>query len=124
MPLILVVDNDANVRHFLKLVLERAGHKVFEASTGKEAIVMCRKGVDLVITTLFMPLQDGYETTEELKKEYSGLRLIAMSEGSRDFHNGALLGMAIALDANASIQKPLSADIVLGAVQMVLAEQT
>jgi CheY-like chemotaxis protein len=124
MPLILVVDNDAEVRQFLKFVLERAGHKVLEARNGKEAIPICRIGVDLVITALFMPLQDGYETIEELKKEYTALRIVAMSEGFRDFHKGALLGMAIALDAKASMQKPLSAHVVLETVQKVLAAQT
>jgi hypothetical protein len=61
--------------------------------------------------------------TEEWKKEYSSLRIIAMSDGLRDLHQGALLGMAIALDAKAGMQKPLSADMVLETVQKVLASQ-
>ena len=63
MPSILVVDDEADVRHFLRLVLERAGYEVLEASNGKEAIEeIRRKTLNLVITALFMPVQEGFET--------------------------------------------------------------
>jgi CheY-like chemotaxis protein len=121
---ILVVDDDTAVRHFLRLVLEGAGHKVLEASNGKEAMEeIRRKTFDLVITAPYMPVQDGSETTCALKKEYAALRIIVMVDRFRDFHQGALLGMAVAPDARASMQKPLSADLVLETVQRVLASQ-
>ena len=121
MPSILVVDDEADVRHFLRLVLEPAGHEVLEASNGKEAMEeIRRKTFDLVITALFMPVQEGFETIRALKKEYAGLRVIAMSDRFRDFHQGSLLGMAVALGAKAGMPKPLSADLVLETVQMCL----
>jgi CheY-like chemotaxis protein len=121
MPSILVVDDDATVRQFLRSVLERAGHEVLEAGNGKEAMEeIRRKAFDLVITALFMPVQDGFETIRALKKEYAGLRIIAISDQFRDFPQGALLGMAVALGAEASMRKPLSADLVLQTVQDVL----
>ena len=124
MPSILVVDDEANVRHFLRLVLERAGHEVLEASNGKEAMEeIHRKTFDLVITALFMPVQDGFETIRELKKEYTGLRIIAMTDRFCDFSQGDLLLMAVALGAKAGMQKPLLADVVLETVQRVLASQ-
>jgi hypothetical protein len=46
-----------------------------------------------------------------------------MSIRFRDFHQGDLLLMAVALGAKASMQKPLSADVVLETVQKVLAPQ-
>ena len=123
MALILVVDNDAAVRHFLQFVLERAGHEVLEATNGKDAVEMCRKQVDLIITSLFMPVQDGYETIEKLKKEYPGLRIIAMSDGFRDFQQTVLIGMAIKLGAKAGMQKPLTVEVVLATVEKVLASK-
>jgi CheY-like chemotaxis protein len=121
---ILVVDDDPAVRHFLRPLLERAGHKVSEASSGKEALEeIRRKAFDLVITALYMPVQDGFETISALKKEYAGLRIIAMVDRFRDFHQGALLGMPVALNARASMQKPLSADLVLETVRRVFASQ-
>ena len=122
MPSILVVDDEADVRHLLRLVLERAGHEVLEASNGKEAMKEIRRRTfNLVITALFMPEQEGLETIRALKKEYSGLPIIAMSDRFRNFSQGDLLNMAVALGANASMQKPLSAGVVLETVQAVLA---
>jgi CheY-like chemotaxis protein len=123
MALILVVDHDTAVRHFLQFVLERAGHQVLEASNGRDAMEICRKPLDLVITALFMPVQDGYETIEKLRKEYPGLRIIAMSDGFRDFQQAVLIGMAIKLGAKTGMQKPLSADMVLETVEKVLASK-
>jgi CheY-like chemotaxis protein len=134
MPSILIVDDDAAIRHFLRSVLERAGHEVWEAANGKEAMEEIRRKIsnavpdrpttfDLVIIALFMPVQDGFETIRALKKEYTSLRIIAMSDRFRDFPQGALLGMAVALGANGSMQKPLSTDLVLETVQEVLASQ-
>jgi CheY-like chemotaxis protein len=119
---ILVVDGDTSVRHFLRSVLEGAGHKVLEASNGKEAMEKVHRNTfDLVITALYMPVQDGSETISALKKEYAGLRIIAMVDRFRDFHQGALLGTPVALNARASMQKPPSADLVLETVRRVLA---
>jgi CheY-like chemotaxis protein len=124
MPSILVVDDEADVRHFLRLVLERAGHEVVEASNGKEAMEeIRRKTFDLVITALFMPVQEGFETIRALRNEYAGLRIIATSDRFRDFNQGELLLMAVALGAKAGMQKPLSADVVLETVQKVLSSQ-
>jgi CheY-like chemotaxis protein len=124
MPSILVVDDEAAVRHFLRLVLERAGHEVLEAGNGKEAMEeIRRKTFNLVITALFMPVQEGFETIRALKGEYAGLRIIAMSDRFRDFNQGELLLMAVALGAKAGMQKPLSADVVLETVQRVLSSQ-
>jgi CheY-like chemotaxis protein len=124
MPSILVVDDEADVRHFLRLVLERAGHEVLEASNGKEAMEeIRRKTFDLVIIALFMPVQEGFETIRVLRNEYAGLRIIATSDRFRDFNQGELLLMAVALGAKAGMQKPLLADVVLETVQKVLASQ-
>jgi CheY-like chemotaxis protein len=124
MPSILVVDDEAAVRQFLRLVLEGAGHEVLEASNGKEAMEEVRRRTfDLVIITLFLPVQAGFETIRGLKEEHAGLPIIAMSDRFRDLPQEALLLMSVALGAKASMQKPLSADAVLEAVQKILASE-
>src|SRR5690242_9055471 len=56
---------------------------------GREALEeIRRKTFDLVITALYMPVQDGSETISALKKEYTGLRIITMVDRFRDFHQG------------------------------------
>jgi DNA-binding response OmpR family regulator len=124
MPSILVVDDDDAVRHFLRLVLENAGHEVMEAINGTEAMEnIRRRNFDLVVITLFLPVQDGFETIRELKAAHSGLTIIAMSDRFRDLPQDALLLMSVALGAKATMPKPLSADVVLETVQKVLASQ-
>jgi CheY-like chemotaxis protein len=124
MSSILVVDDDAPVRHFLRFVLEPAGHDVREANDGKQAMEQIRRtAFDLVIITLFLPVQEGFETIRALKKENAGLPIIAMSDRFQDLPQEALLLMSVALGAKASMPKPLSADVVLDTVQKVLASQ-
>lgn len=124
MPSILVVDDEADVRHFLRLVLEGAGYEVLEASNGREAMEeIHRRTFDLVVITLFVPVQEGLETIRELKEEHTGVPIIAMSDRFRDLPREALQLMSVALGAKASMQKPLSADVVLETVQKVLASE-
>jgi DNA-binding response OmpR family regulator len=121
MASILVVDNEADVRHFLRSVLEGAGHEVLEASNGKEAMdEIHRRTFDLVLITLFVPVQEGLETIRELKEQHTGVPIIAMSDRFRDLPQEALQLMSVALGAKASMKKPLSADVVLEAVKKVL----
>ena len=53
---ILVADDEAGVRSFLRKALEGGGYEVIEAANGKQAIQEARAGrVDMVITDLVMP---------------------------------------------------------------------
>src|SRR5690348_13157990 len=68
MAIILVIDDRQVNREFLRVVLEHAGHTVFEASDGVEAL----QRVDtirpqLVITDILMPTMDGKEFVRRLR---------------------------------------------------------
>jgi CheY-like chemotaxis protein len=116
MPSILVADDDGRVRRFLRTVLEGGGHKVWEASNGKEAkALIFRTKFDVVIIDLAMPEGEGLETIQALRKEHPDLRMIAIS-GSIP----AVLRIAERLGAIASLSKPFSAETVLETVQRVL----
>src|SRR5712692_7036472 len=121
MPSILIADDEAGVRRFLRTVLEGGGHKVWEARNGKEAATLNRRTkFDLVIIDLVMPEQEGLETIQELKKEHPGLRIIAVSGPFHGVYLGTLLRIAKMLGAKATLSKPFSADTVLETVQRVL----
>src|ERR1022692_3404851 len=122
MPSILIADDEPSVRQFLRKVLMDAGHEVLEASNGKEAMSQIRQtSIDLLITALVMPEQDGVETIRVLRKQYPELRIIATSGALRDAQlEGILLRVAVALGVKATIQQPLTADVVLETVQRVL----
>lgn len=84
MKRILVIDDDVVFRQMLRKVLERAGYETTEAADGKEGIELFREApADLVITDIIMPEQEGIETIQELKRDFPGVKIIAVSGGGR-----------------------------------------
>jgi PAS domain S-box-containing protein len=114
---ILVADDEAGIRGYLRATLERAGYEVTEAADGRQALKEARKGgVDLVITDLVMPEQEGIETIRALRKEMPGIGIIAISGA----FGGQFLEAARILGADASLGKPVSAELLLAKVAEVL----
>ena len=115
---ILIVDDDAEVRSVLARMLEVGGYRVFEAGDGKQAVAEARKNpIDLLITDLVMPEQEGIETIKQLRREYPSLKIIAMSGA----FGGDFLTVAAYLGAKETLQKPLRLDVILSTVERVLA---
>ncbi|WP_342111371.1 hybrid sensor histidine kinase/response regulator [Methylobacterium sp. SI9] len=65
---VLVVDDDADMRHRLRTVLERDGWSVREAGNGQEALDQVRHGAPrLVLLDLTMPVMDGFSFLDRLR---------------------------------------------------------
>jgi len=66
---VLIVDDvDANVL-LLKLMLTKAGYKTLTAYNGKDALHLISKtSPDLILLDIMMPVMDGHEVAERLKK--------------------------------------------------------
>jgi len=66
---ILVVDDDADVRFVLREILEEAGHEVVEAAHGAAALdlISPQRLPDLVVTDLAMPILGGEELIGRLR---------------------------------------------------------
>ena len=80
MARILIMDDEADVRDFLRRGLESAGHEVDEAIDGLEGVRQFRQNpADVVILDIFMPVKSGLEAIEELKRDYPELKIIAIS---------------------------------------------
>jgi two-component system, OmpR family, response regulator MtrA len=69
-PLVLVADDDADIRELVVLRLARAGYRVQTARDGLEAfaraVELCP---DLVVLDVSMPGQDGFETSRRLRAD-------------------------------------------------------
>lgn len=118
---ILVVDDDAAIRELLREILADAGYLVLEARNGREAMVRCREDqVNLMITDLVMPEQEGIETIRLIRREFPAVKVIAISGA----FGGEYLRVAELLGAHGTLQKPLSVDGVLQAVQQTLGDLT
>lgn len=65
---ILVADDDATNRRVLRVILERAGHRVLQATTGDEAVAIYDSAApDMVLMDAMMPGMDGYQATRLIK---------------------------------------------------------
>jgi CheY-like chemotaxis protein len=66
---VLVVDDYADARDLLSIILQQAGYDVFTAADGVEAVDAVKQfGPDLVLMDIFMPRMDGVEATQAIRK--------------------------------------------------------
>lgn len=110
---ILIVDDDEQVRCFMREVLESSGYEVAEAGNGYEALQMQEMSpASMVITDIFMPVMEGVQTICEFRRRFQGTRIIAMSGGS-ELGLGDYLAEAEAFGADATMPKPVRMDTLL-----------
>ena len=120
MALILIIDDEPQIRSMLKLMLERDGYEVAEAPDGIEGIRVFRQNpAELIITDLIMPNKDGIGLIIDLKKEFPNVKIIAMSGGGLNKPEGYLKG-AKKLGAACTLTKPIDRDEMLRAIKDVL----
>ena len=84
---ILLVEDEEAVRAFAARALQSRGYRVFEASSGVEALeVMQESGgsVDLVVSDVVMPELDGPSMLRELRKTRPDLKIIFVSGYAED----------------------------------------
>jgi CheY-like chemotaxis protein len=68
--LILVVDDDPNLRLLLAINLEKAGFQTLQAANGVKALQLLQDHrPDLIVTDAVMPLLDGYGLIREVRSE-------------------------------------------------------
>ncbi len=114
---ILVVDDDAAFRTAMKMLLEREGYDVIDAANGEEALTRCRReSVDLVITDLSMPKQDGMQLVNDLKTLSKTTPVIVITA----FGEWDTYAEAIGKGVIAYLDKPVKKDEVLQLVRSTL----
>jgi DNA-binding response OmpR family regulator len=65
---VLVVEDEHDVRRLVRVLLERAGHTVAEASNGADALRQLKAAQpDLVVLDVTMPELDGWQTLERIR---------------------------------------------------------
>ncbi|MBW2615125.1 MAG: response regulator [Deltaproteobacteria bacterium] len=120
MALILIIDDETEIREVLRQILERAGYEVMEASDGREGINLYReRQADLIITDIVMPKKDGLETITDLRIEFPGSKIIAISGGGR-LDPKPYLELAEGFGADRLLTKPFGHEELLEAVQDLL----
>ncbi len=89
--LVLVVDDEVQIRRFLKISLESSGYEVIECGTGEEGIARtANAGPDVVVLDLGLPDMDGLEFVKKVR-EWSKIPIIVLTVRDADEDKVALL---------------------------------
>jgi CheY-like chemotaxis protein len=121
MASIMVIDDDIQVRTFVREVLEGEGYEVREAGNGAEGVKAFRqRPADLVLCDIFMPEKEGLQTIRELQDEFRKVKIVAMSGGNNQCAQVDFLPLARKCGAVSVLHKPLAPKTLLGAVREVL----
>ena len=103
---ILLVDDEPDIIEILSFNLKQQGYKVFSASNGKEALVQVEKvKPHLIILDVMMPVMDGIDTCEAIRKDKRNEEIIIMflSARSEDYSHLAAFGVG----ADDYVNKPI-----------------
>jgi excisionase family DNA binding protein len=75
-PLVLIVDDDARVREYVRVNLEAEGYAVREAASAEEGLaVLGEQSPDLILLDVMMPQVDGWEMLRRVQ-EHTGVGAI------------------------------------------------
>ncbi len=82
---ILIVEDEENIRKFVRINLERNGFTVLEAETGEEGIDIVRnESIDVVVLDIMLPGIDGFEVCKTLREEFPKIGIIMLTAKSQD----------------------------------------
>jgi CheY-like chemotaxis protein len=121
MASILLIDDDEALRNVTAEILIQAGYTVDDAPDGNSGLKIYRPGYhDLIITDIAMPDMDGLELISLLSHVAPKPRIIAIS-GDSHFSESVYLPTARQFGVQATISKPIRAELLLSTIEKVLA---
>ncbi|WP_044481542.1 response regulator transcription factor [Paenibacillus antibioticophila] len=83
MAIILIVDDDPNIRELIGLYLAKEGFELLQAEHGEDALQKMKQyKADLVMLDIMMPMMDGWELCSELRRLYPDTPLLMVTAKS------------------------------------------
>jgi two-component system, OmpR family, KDP operon response regulator KdpE len=113
--LILVIEDEAHIRHFVRATLENNGYRVIEAITGRQGLEQTTQQPALILLDLGLPDIDGLEVTQQVRA-WTEVPIIVLSA------RGQELDKIAALDAGADdyLTKPFGVGELLARMRVAL----
>ena len=118
---VLIAEDEELVRNVLVRMFERAGYRVLAATNGREAVTLLeqhRDEVRFALLDVVMPELSGPEAYERLVLLRPDLPALFISGYADDSRAATRIPPGVRL-----LEKPVSADVLLGAVETLLAER-
>jgi two-component system alkaline phosphatase synthesis response regulator PhoP len=121
---ILLVDDDKDFVEATRLVLESKPYEVITAYDGSEGLRQAKKEKpDLIILDVIMPIKDGFNAAEELKKdpELNTIPVIMLTSfADRVGETSLSVSQGLTLDTEDYIDKPVAPQELLKRVDKLL----
>jgi len=117
--LVLIVDDEADVREITKFALEKAGYRTLTALDGTDGIAVFadnREELAAVITDVSMPLVDGALLARAVRRIAPHIRIVAMS----GLLSSAQISKLEAAGVDAFLTKPFTAKKLLACLAILL----
>jgi two-component system KDP operon response regulator KdpE len=115
-PLVLLVEDEPQMRRFLRVALEGSGHRFLEAATAQEGLHLAASHrPNVILLDLGLPDMDGLELTRRLREWCATPIIIISARGQETDKIGAL-------DAGADdyLTKPFSTGELLARIRVAL----
>lgn len=117
----MVVDDHADTRDLLLTILKTEGYEVALAEDGEVALGRYReRASDVVLMDLYMPRKDGVATIRDLRSEFPGVVIVAMSGDAGSVWRDAL-AEARAAGAQLTLRKPIEPWVLLRTLEGLIA---
>jgi DNA-binding response OmpR family regulator len=119
---ILIIEDEADIQHFISRVLELEGYQVLAAGDGTTGMALLRQNpVSLVLLDLRLPGMDGWSVLQEMKRspDLSAIPVIVLTAIAESNQRKKVLRMG----AVKYLVKPLSAGILSQTIASVLRQK-
>ncbi len=118
-PVVLVADDDDDIRDLVAFRLDRAGYEVLRAGDGQQALDLAREHQpDLAVLDVMMPKLTGYDVTRELRADSATSRIPVILLTARVQEADVARGFEAGADDY--VTKPFSPQELKARVQAVL----
>lgn len=118
-PLVLLVDDEQDVRSVVRLMLEDGGYEVMEADGGKEALRLVSdfdNPITLLITDVLMPYMNGRDLANRITSIRPGIKVLFISAYSAEI----LSSYQIDPERTDFIRKPFDKKALLARIDKLL----
>lgn len=112
---VLIVEDDADIREGVRILLESEGYCVTEAENGRKGLELLGGATDLVVLDVMMPGMSGLRTCEEIRK-VSNVPVLFLTAKAQE--SDKLIGLMAGGDDY--LPKPFSYAELLGRVKALL----
>jgi len=116
---ILIIDDNAEIRSYLSLILEKRNYMVLTAPNGEEGLLVAQQNIpDLIICDVMMPVMDGLECCRRLKADQATSYIPVLMLTAYALDDQRIQGYQSGADAY--ITKPFNTEVLCARIQNLI----